>query len=86
MKLKSILKGFFTGALKAVPVLGNVVTEIKEQVKEDSEHAPKGKIDYPRLFGYGIMAIIVIAVIIGKIDLEDAEILIKKLNIFSLFQ
>jgi len=85
MKLKSILKGFFKGALKAVPIVGNVVTEVNEQIEEDNEHAPKGKLDYPRLFGYLIMAIIVVSVIIGKLDLEDAEILIKKLNLFSFF-
>lgn len=83
MKLKSILKGLFTGALKAVPVVGNIATEIKEQVETDAEHAPKGKIDYARLFGYAIMSIIIISVIAGWLDLEDAETLIKKLNIFS---
>lgn len=83
MKLKSILKGFLTGALKAVPVVGNIVTEVKEQVETDTEHSPKGKIDFPRFFGYSIMAIIIISVIAGWIDLEDAEVLIKKLNIFS---
>lgn len=86
MKLKSILKGFFTGALKAVPILGNVATEVKEQVENDAEHSAKGRIDYARLFGYVIMGIIVVSVIIGKLDLEDAEVLIKKLNLFSFFQ
>jgi len=86
MKLKSILKGFLTGALKAVPIVGNIATEVKEQVENDVEHSAKGKIDYARLFGYVIMAIIVVSVIIGKLDLEDAEVLIKKLNLFSFFQ
>ena len=57
--------------------------EIKEQVETDTEHAPKGKIDYARLFGYAIMSIIIISVIAGWLDLGDAETLIKKLNIFS---
>ena len=84
-KLKSILKGIALGAVKAVPVVGNVAEEIKASVEADSEHSPKGKIDYARLFGYGIMATIIIAVIFGKLDVETAEKLIKKLNLFSFF-
>ncbi len=84
-KLKSFLGGVVQGLLKSAPVVGNVVTEVKASIQKDSPHSPKGRIDWGVLFGYSIMAIIVLAVIFGKLDLETAEKLIKKLNLFSFF-
>jgi len=84
-KLKSILKGIALGGLKAVPLLGGIAEEVKKSVETEEAHSPKGKVDVARLFGYSIMGIIVIAVIFGKIDIETARELIKKLNLFSFF-
>ena len=85
MKLKSILKSIRLGLLKAIPIVGNVADEVTKGIKEDKEHSPAGKIDYARLFGYLIMAMIVVSVIFGKLDVETAKELIKKLNLFSFF-
>jgi len=84
-KIKSILKGIGLGALKAVPIAGNIAEEIDRAKNTESEHSPQGKVDLARLFGYSIMGIIVLAVIFGKLDIETAKELIKKLNLFSFF-
>ena len=84
-KIKSIIKGIGLGAIKAVPIAGNIAEEIEKARETETEHSPKGKVDVARLFGYSIMGIIVLAVIFGKIDVETAKELIKKLNLFSFF-
>ena len=84
-KLKSILKGIALGVLKAVPLVGGITEEVKKSLETDEAHSPKGSIDYARLFGYGIMGVIVLAVIFGKLDIDTAKELIKKLNLFSFF-
>jgi hypothetical protein len=84
-KLKSILKGIALGGLKAVPLLGGIAEEVKKSVESEEAHSPKGQVDYARLLGYGIVGVIILAVIFGKIDIETAKELIKKLNLFSFF-
>lgn len=83
-KIVSILKGVLIGAVKAVPILGNVATELEANKRETSDHAPTGQVDYPRIIGYVIMAMIVVSVIAGWLTIEDAKTLIKQLDIFSL--
>jgi hypothetical protein len=67
MKIKSILKALGKGALKSIPG-ANVLTEVTESMKESSDHSPEGKIDYPRLIGYGLFSIVIISFIFGYSD------------------
>ena len=84
-KLKSILSSLLTGAVSAIPVVGNVAKEIKESRSVRLPHSSIGKVDYAKIAGYSIMFVIILAVIFGKIDIETAGELIKKLNLFSFF-
>lgn len=86
MKLKSILASFFRGGVKAIPIVGNIATELKDNKENDAAHAPKGSIDYARILGYVIVGSIVLAVIFGKIPVDDAKALINKLGIYSLLE
>jgi nucleoside diphosphate kinase len=85
MNIKSIIGSFLKGALKAVPIVGNVATELIDQKEQATEHAPKGKIDIPRIIGYIIVGIIVFSVILGKLSIEDAKTLINKISSFGFF-
>jgi hypothetical protein len=85
LNLKSIIKSIANGLVKATPIVGNIKEELEKSRSEDLAHSPKGKPDYAKMFGYAIMGIIVVAVIFGKIDVETAKELIKKLNLFSFF-
>lgn len=78
MKIVSLLKSLGKGALKAIP-LTNVIMEAKESIKEDSEHSPEGSIDYPRLIGYGIFSVVMLAFIFGYADEEKVKFVLDKI-------
>jgi hypothetical protein len=78
MKIKSILKALGKGALKSIPG-ANVLTEVTESMKESSDHSPEGKIDYPRLIGYGLFSIVIISFIFGYSDEETVKFVLDKI-------
>ena len=84
-KLKSILSSLLTGAISATPFIGGIAKEIKESRSIRSPHSDIGKVDYAKIAGYSVMFVIILAVIFGKLDIETAKELIKKLNLFSFF-
>ena len=78
MKIKSILKALGKGALKSIPG-ANVLTEVTESMKESSDHSPEGKVDYPRLIGYGLFSIVIISFIFGYSDEETVKFVLDKI-------
>lgn len=78
MKIKSLLSSVAKGALKSVP-LANIIVEAKESMKESSDHSPEGKVDYPRLIGYGLFSIVIISFIFGYSDEETVKFVLDKI-------
>jgi hypothetical protein len=74
MKALQFIKSVAIGALKATPI-GNIIDEVKAN-KEDTITG-KGVINYPRLAGYLIVALLLTALVFGKLTFEDFEKLFK---------
>lgn len=75
MKALQILKSIGLGAIKATPV-GNIIEEIK--ANKESEIGGEGY-DYARLAGYGLAALLLIAMILGLITIQDIKELVRAL-------
>ena len=78
MKLKKILKEVGKGIIPALP-FGNVITEIKNNIKEDG-YTAKGRVNWPKMIMYIITGLIVLGRLLGVITNEDVITLIDTLK------
>lgn len=78
MKLKKILKEVGKGIIPALP-FGNVITEIKKNIKEDG-YSAEGLINWPKMIMYIITGLIVLGRLLGVITNEDVVTLIETLS------
>lgn len=85
MKIKSILKSVVKGVAKSTPIVGGIVTEIDNSIKEESEHSPEGKIDWAKITGYILGGSIIVSFIAGWITKEDVKFLFNQLLKLELF-
>lgn len=83
MKIKSITKSVLKGLTKSIPLVGGIASELTESSLEATEHAPKGKIDYPRIIGYVLGGVIIVSFLLGAIEKEDVKFLFNQLIKFE---
>ncbi len=79
MKFKKLLKEIGKGIIPALP-FGNVITEIKNNIREDGYSAP-GVVNWPKMIMYIITGLIVLGRLLGVITNEDVVTLIDTINI-----
>ncbi len=73
-KKSNILKALWDGLLPALP-FGNVITEIKNNIKEDG-YTPTGAINWPKLTVYITASLVVLGRMLGFITNADVMELI----------
>jgi len=78
MKFKKLLKEIGKGILPAIP-FGNVITEIKNNIREDGYSAP-GVVNWPKMIMYIITGLIVLGRLLGFITNEDVVTLIDTIK------
>ena len=78
MKLKKLIKEIGKGILPALP-FGNVITEIKNNIREDGFTAP-GVVNWPKMTMYIVTGLIVLGRLLGVITNEDVVTLIDTIK------
>ena len=78
MKLKKLLKEVGKGIIPALP-FGNVITEIKNNIREDGFTKP-GQVNWPKMIMYIITGLIVMGRLLGLITNEDVLLMIDSLQ------
>jgi hypothetical protein len=78
MKLKKLIKEIGKGIIPALP-FGNVITEIKNNIREDGFTKP-GVVNWPKMIMYIITGLIVLGRLLGVISNEDVITLIDTLK------
>lgn len=70
--LGKLWRGIAKGAVKEIPLVGGLI----HNAAEETEDAPKGKIDRNQLIGQLLVAALIIALIAGWIDKETLQYLL----------
>tara|TARA_R100001443_G_scaffold117440_1_gene142715 strand:+ start:8187 stop:8489 length:303 start_codon:yes stop_codon:yes gene_type:complete len=78
MKIKSLIKEIGKGIIPALP-FGNVITEIKNNIKDDGYNA-EGLVNWPKMIMYIITGLIVLGRLLGVITNEDVMTLIDTIS------
>ena len=69
--IKNVGKSLALGVVDSVPIVNNIKSNL------ESELGGKGKIDFVRLSSAIISIIVIVAILLGKITIEDAKSILK---------